>query len=372
MSDRPSESGRVRAVYQGRRPDRVPLMLDLSHWYKKNRGIPFRLSGFTAVEQGLVDLHRQVGAAAYCEMGAFYALESDDPDWRLESQTENGVFTTRIVTPLGTLHEERVFNPDSYSYGIRKYLLASPADFALVEGLMDHLVARPLWERYRAWSDALGGLAYPYAQLPYSGSGFLMARYMDVTDAVFAVADEPEKTARLIRAVNACNLRILDALLDGPFETLIISDNYDSNVQTRDFFDRYVRGYYTEVARRLHARGKTLAVHVDGESRGVLRWLAECGADCADALTPAPMFAQSPAQMRAAAGPDLILSGGIPATIFGAAGDDTAFDDCVRRWLDTRLASPRLILAAGDQVPTDAPWRRILRLAELVGRHGRY
>jgi hypothetical protein len=367
-----SETDRVRAVYQGLQPDRVPLMLDLSHWYKKNRNVPFDLAGFKGVEQGLVDLHRQVGAAAYCEMGAFYGLESDDPEVRLETLTEQGVFTTRIVTPLGTLQEERVFNPDSYSYGIRKYLLESPDDFPVVERLMVSLHVRPKWERFHAWRDALGGLAFPYAQLPYSGSGYLMARYMDVQEAVYAVLDEPEKTGRLIRAVNDCNLRILDALLDGPFETVIISDNYDSNVQTKAFFDAYVRDYYTEVARRLHARGKWLAVHVDGESRGVLRWLSECGVDCADAVTPAPMFAHTPAQMREEAGPDLILSGGIPATVFGAMGSDAAFDDSVKRWLETRLTSSRLFMAAGDQVPPDAPFERIMRLRELVELFGQY
>ena len=367
-----NESERVRAVYQGQRPDRVPLMLDLSHWYKKNRNVPFDLKGFDGVEQGLVELHRQAGAVAYCEMGAFYGLESDDPEVRLEAFTEAGVFTTRVVTPLGTLHEERVFNRESYSYGIRKYLLESPEDFQIVERLMASLSARPRWERFHAWREALGDLAFPYAQLPYSGSGYLMARYMDVQEAVYAVLDEPEKTGRLIRAVNDCNLRILDTLLDGPFETLIISDNYDSNVQTQAFFDAYVRDYYTEVARRLHANGKWLAVHVDGESRGVLRWLAECGVDCADAVTPAPMFAHTPAKMREEAGPKLIMSGGVPATVFGETGSDDAFDDAVKRWLETRLASPRLLMAAGDQVPTDAPLERILRLRELVESYGEY
>ena len=133
-----------------------------------------------------------------------------------------------------------------------------------------------------------------------------MARYMGVERTVFAVLDEPERVQRLVQAINACNLRILDALLDGPFETLIISDNYDSNVQTKEFFDAYVRDYYTEVARRLHARGKYLAVHVDGESRGVLGWLAECGVDCADAVTPQPMFAldAGPDARRGRTGPD--------------------------------------------------------------------
>ena len=362
---------RVRAVYQGQRPDQVPLCLDLSHWYKKNRHVPFNLAGLSAVDPGLVDLHKQVGAVAYVEMGGFYTLSSGDPEVKLESRTDNGVFSTRIITPLGSLYEERVFNPDSYSYGIRKHLVKSPADFPIVEYLMDRLQCRPRWELFHAWREALGDLAFPYAQLPYSGSGYLMARYMPLEEAVFAVADEPDKLRRLVTAINACNLRILDAIIDGPFEVMIISDNYDSNVQTRAFFDAYVRDYYTEVARRLHAKGKRLAVHVDGESRGVLGWLAECGVDCADAVTPAPMFSQSPAQMRAEAGPDLILSGGIPATVFGATGSDAAFVECVRRWLDTRLASPRLILAAGDQVPTDAPFRRIAMLPELVDRYGK-
>ena len=363
---------RVRAVYHGRTPDQVPLCLDLSHWYKKNRNVPFNLAGYAGVEHGLVELHKQVGAVAYCEMGGFYTLASGDPEVKLESSTENGVFSTRITTPLGSLYEERVFNPDSYSYGICKHLLESTADFPIVEYLMERLQCTPRWERFHAWKEALGDLAFPYAQLPYSGSGYLISRNMGVEKTVFAVADEPDKVQQLVTAVNTCNLRILDAILDSPFETLIISDNYDSNVQTKEFFDAYVRDYYTEVARRLHAAGIYLAVHVDGESRGVLAWLAECGVDCADALTPAPMFAHTPEQMRAEAGPDLILSGGIPATVFGTTGSDAAFVDGVRRWLDTRLASPRLIMAAGDQVPTDAPLERIVMLPELVEKYGRY
>ena len=166
-------------------------------------------------------------------MGGFYSLSTDDPEVKLESRTEEGVFSTRITTPLGTIHEQRVFNPDSYSYGIRKFL-ESTDDFPIVEFLMERLQCRPKWDLYPAWQDTLGELAYPYAQLPYSGSGYLMARNMGVKRAVFAVLDQPERVQRLVRAVNACNLRILDDP-GRPVETLIISDNYDSNVQTKSF-----------------------------------------------------------------------------------------------------------------------------------------
>jgi len=202
---------RVQAVYHGKVPDQVPLMLDLSHWYKKNMNVPFDLSGFTEVEQGLVDLHKQVGAVAYVEMGGFYSVHSEDPQVQIESTTADGVFSTRISTPVGTLHEERVFNSGSYSYGIRKHLLESTDDFQVVEFLMAQLQCRPKWELYEAWQNALGDLAYPYAQLPYSGSGYLAARNFGVEKTVYATLDEPERVHQLVDAVNACNLRILDA-----------------------------------------------------------------------------------------------------------------------------------------------------------------
>jgi len=104
------------------------------------------------------------------------------------------------------------------------------------------------------------------SQLPYSGSGYLMARYMGSRNRV-AVLDEPEKVGRLVRAVNACNLRILDAIIDGPFETLFISDNYDSNVRQRGSSTPMSASLYRGRLAGWHAKGKQLAVHVDGESR---------------------------------------------------------------------------------------------------------
>ncbi len=206
--------------------------------------------------------------------------------------------------------------------------------------------------------------------LPYSGLRYLISRNFGIEKTVYAIA--PEATAQLIEAVNAANLRILDTIIDGPFDVLFITDNMDGNVQTPERYDRYSRSYYTEVARRLHQRDKYLAVHVDGEMDGCLRNLRESGVDCVDAATPAPMFRLTPAEARRQAGGEMILSGGIPPTVFSRTGSDAAFDAAVRDWLQLKEASPQLILAAGNQVPPDAPWERIARLPELVDQFGRY
>jgi hypothetical protein len=67
---------------------------------------------------------------------------------------------------------------------------------------------------------------------------------------------------------------------------------------------------------------------------------------------------------------DTIVDG--PAEVFGAMGTDAEFEECVKHWLDTRHVSPRLIMAAGDQVPTDAPLHRIEMLPDLVEKYERY
>ena len=108
------------------------------------------------------------------------------------------------------------------------------------------------------------------------------------------------------------------------------------------------------------------------EMRGALRRMAACGVDCIDAATPSPMFSLSTKEAREEAGDGLILSGGIPATVFGGTGSEREFTRAVRGWLETRRRSSRLIIAAGDQVPPDAPRERIESLHRIVDRYGRY
>ena len=364
---------RVLSVYAGKKPDQVPLLLDLSHWYKANYHIPFDLTGFKGVDPKLVELHKQLDAVSYVEMGGFYDLSLDDPQVKDTAWTDSdGVFHRKIETPKGTLQEERVFAEVSYSYNIRKHLLESVEDFEIVRYVMERYRAKPRWDRYSIWLEALGDLGVVYCPLPYSGLGYLISRNLGVEKTCMAMFDYPEETQQLIEAVNTCNLRILEAIIDGPFEVLIITDNFDSNVQNPKMFDMYSRRYYAEVVRRLHAKGKYLAVHVDGEMAGCLKSFADCGVDCIDAATPAPMFRLTPPQARAEAGDDMILSGGIPATVFGPEASDAEFETCVREWLDTRHTSFKLFMAAGDQVPTDAPWHRIDMLPKLVEKYGRY
>ena len=151
-----------------------------------------------------------------------------------------------------------------------------------------------------------------------------------------------------------------------------MGDNFSSDVQPPRFFDTWSRPFYEEAIRRLHAAGKFVAVHIDGKLRGAIGMIRDAGADCADAVTPAPMGDLTPSQCRDEAGPDFILSGGVPPNLWLPNVDIETFKRSVLDWLALKDRSPRLIANAGDQVPPGADEDRIRIMRDLVEEHGRY
>ncbi len=113
---------RILAVYQGKTPDVVPYMLDLSHWfYHKNR-MPWDLSvAYEKPEEELIAYHKRVGVGFYlANLAAFYRV-SYGPDVQAEVTKvyHDGVpeIVWRLTTPLGSIERRRRWQEDSYSWG---------------------------------------------------------------------------------------------------------------------------------------------------------------------------------------------------------------------------------------------------------------
>ena len=100
--------------------------------------------------------------------------------------------------------------------------------------------------------------------------------------------------------------------------------------------------------------------------------IRDAGADCGDAITPTPMGDLSPAECRAEAGLDFILSGGVSPDLWLPNAPVELFKQKAIEWLALSKTSPRLIANAGDQVPPGADEDRIKIMRDLVEEHGRY
>ena len=368
---------RILAVYAGETPDVVPFMLDLSHWfYWKNRQ-PWDLStAYLEPEYDLIDYHRAVRAGFYMpNLGAMYSVSAPSSVVvTTEKRQRGGVpeIVWRVETPSGVIERARVWEERTYAWGISRWGIRDAAGLQVFVESMAHRTYESSWERFRAWDEYVGDMGVVYLSAGYSAMGHLLNYWMGVEEVMYAAADFPEELREAVETVNANNLLLIDLLCESPADIIMMGDNFSSDIQPPSFFRRYGEDYYREAVRRLHAAGKHVAVHIDGRLHEALEMVRDTGADCGDAITPVPMGDLEPAACREEAGPDFILSGGVSPDLWLPNAPLEAFDRAVLDWLELRHASPRLIAAAGDQVPPHADEQRIARMRDLVEEYGRY
>lgn len=358
---------RLLAVMRGQTPDSVPVIADLSWWHAAHGGGRFAptVAGNDSRLQDMMPLHRQTGAAIHVNTGSFFESVFRE-GVRAEARIDGHRYTQRIETPIGVLEEIRVWFQASWSWGIEQHMIRSEEDLKILRWAYEGVQYRPRWDVFQQATDTIGQLGVAFASVPYTGMGFLMARYAGVEQTVMLAMDAPAELEETVTVLNIAHERAFRLMAQGPPEVLFISDNLSSDVQSPPWFERYSGAHYRKMAAIAHAHGKAVTVHIDGRLRGLLRAVAACGIDGADAVTPAPWGDLTPTECRAEAGPKLILSGGVPPDSFDPSVPLATFDKQAEDWLELRQHSRALILAPGDQLPPAGDLERVTRLVEMA------
>ena len=366
---------RIEAVYRGEVPDQVPYMLDLSHWFYHKNQMPWDLSrAYESPETELIDYHKQLGVGFYVpNLGSFYRV-NDAPDvvTTVTKSADGRTICWKHETPIGSIQRARVWEERTYAWAVADWGIKTEQGLHVLAYALANRTYTPLWDRYRAWVEAIGDGGVCYVGAGYSAMGQLLNYWLGVEGVMYAVTDWPETVRQVVDQINANLLDCVDLLADSPVEFVIMGDNFSGDVQPPHFVDRWSRPFYEEAVRRLHTAGKHVAIHIDGRLRGAIRMIRDTGADCADAVTPAPMGDLTPQECRDEAGRDFILSGGVPPDVWLPDVDPDDFKTVVLRWLELKRHGPRLIAGAGDQVPPFAVEDRIKMMRDLVERYGKY
>ena len=380
-----TERERILSVYQGQKPDRVPFMLDLSHYYYHRFQKDWDLCyGYNEPERDLIDFNRKMGAGFYMPNQAVFFKTTYDEDIKATAvrELENGVpvITWRFETPVGSIERKRVWMPGSYSWAIKQWGVKDDRDLAVLKYAMSRRHFEALPDNYKAWADYTGDDGVVYLSPGYSAMGYLLNYWMGVEETMYASYDYEEEMEDCISAINEKNLELVE-MLAGEYDApvIVLGDNFSSKVQPPSFFDHWSRDFYERACSIVHSYGKKVAVHVDGCLKSAITMIREAGADAIDAVTPGSVGQMTPAECRAEAdtgltslGAKLILSGGIPNELWYSYSKMERFEEAVRNWLSLKESSCALISAAGDQVPPGAEEERILRMKELVEEYGRY
>jgi len=366
-----TERERLELVLKGETPDRVPWFADLGHWYRAESGGIWNLFKINNCTKEVTDLHREVKAGWYIEVGNLHEEFYEDGVTR-EREISGDYAIERFLTPSGDITMKRKWNPLSYSWDITKLMVETVKDLEILLYAIERRKFKPRYENWQTIEQTGGDIGLGFPNIGYTGLGSLISYYMGVQNTIYALYDYPELMGRYITTFNRKHLELVDLYCKSPAPHIIFTDNLSGDIQSPDIFIPHSYDHYKAIADHLHAAGKTVSAHLDGMLNGIIGITAECGIDVADACTPKPTGDLTPKEIRKQAGNNMILMGGISPVKWLPETSEKDFISHVKEWLDLRKINSRLVQSAGDQVPPGTDIERIRLVYDLVEEFGRY
>jgi hypothetical protein len=253
-----------------------------------------------------------------------------------------------------------------------EYPFKTPADYDALQYLVEHTRVEGNFEAYGRFVDAIGGdgLALPFSgHLP---AHQLMLNFMGYQTFYYQAADHPERLQALIDALDAQQGEILALAARCPAQAIEVGGNYDEQMTPPRIFDAYFAPFYRRARAMLSASGKVLVIHGDGEMRVLRQRIMDCGVQVVEAVTPRPMTSIDVAETRRLWGNRVAFWGGIASVMLTPVFSEEAFEEHLASLFAAVSPGDRFILGFGDNVPTDALWPRIRRVAEFWHAHSAY
>lgn len=382
---------RMLAAIRGQTPSVLPWAPRMDLWSiaLRARGtLPGEFAGMNTVE-----IARTLGVACHAvrgdmtlprrpDDGTLRGLGLDNhPDYPFRvrladlecafSQHE-GVSQTCIKTRAGEVHTVLELTDTMKGDGIslpffRHHAIEKPDDLEAVAQIFDHLRAEPDPSAYAAFRNRIGedGIAVASGPIAASPMHLILHELMPMDQFFYLYADQRTELETLAARIAPLFEDMLEVLATSEAEVVFWGGNYDRDLTWPPFFSEQIAPWLRRVSERLHAVGKIVLTHTDGENSDLLPLYPECGFDVAESVCPAPMTRLTLAEQRRGMGPETTVWGGIPSVaLLPTSMDDRAF----QVYLDTVFASlgdgRRLILGVSDNVPPDADLDRLERIRE--------
>lgn len=349
------------------RPGQTPVAFlpDLTLWYnwhRTRRTLPDAWRHFT-----LAQVAQALGVTAWIV----------ERPWRLDhdgitvtTTTEAGQRTIHYNTPDGVLTAQWSLGPDGdwwqteYPVKTIEDLPAARAIVAARHYRMNGEVTQDATTQYAIHNTHSAIIALELPMRPYSD---ILHTLLGWGEGLMLLKGEGAPIVAEMLAMLEEKLRELAAKLANlPGDVLYAPDNLDGQYISPRSFREHMTASYRHSAEAAHTHSKRLVVHAGGPVRRLLPLLAEAGVDVVEGIAPPPQADASLVDARAAAGPDLVLWGGIAQDYLLPGREQAEFEAVVSE--ATRQASQdgRVILGVADRVPADADLDRLRAIPELI------
>ncbi len=340
-----------------------PIFLpDLALWHRwhATRGTLPAEAGVT-----LPDAARALGAAIWSVVKPW---EASTPGIETTVTENAGERIVRHMTDRGVLTARWQLGPDGDWWQV-EYPVKTAEDLPAVQRLIEarRYELRP--GALAATREAVGDDGVVALELP-------MRPYSDVLHTVLGWGEGLALFLGEGKAAIEAMLAVLEERLDAltteiaalPGDLLLGPDNLDGQYISPRAFRQYLDASYRRTAQVARANGKPFVVHMGGPARRLLPLLAQAGISGVEGIAGPPQGDATLAEAREAAGPGLVIWGGIPQDFLVAERSEAEFEAAVFEAVEQARGAGSVLLGVADRVPVDAEWSRLKRLsARLSG-----
>lgn len=268
---------------------------------------------------------------------------------------------TTLSTPVGEIRQVRTRAADG-SYCITEHCAKNVRDLDAILWAAKHTVTIVRHERIRRALDALETLGFLDIPVGRSPFGVFIHDAMGLFNGVYALNDETAAVERFLDGMREPFLDTIRAAAETPARMVIVSDHADDYLIAPPLYEKYCIPVYQEACAILHAAGKRVSTHVDGNLRSLMPLLSQTGFDVLDGCTPAPMGNYTPSDLRNGLGETLRAFCGVPAALFCNNVPDAE----ILHFAETieRAGGGRFVLNVGDILPPGGDIGQVIRLGE--------
>jgi len=354
-----SQQRRLEDVFAGRRPDHAPFRADLRWW--------------TAERYHDGTLDADIAGHDFAKLICWSITPAPFPPWE-DAEPIPGVRkevtwsgqpvryarggfpgenrAVRIVTDRGELTASE--RHATRSFGVIDHPVKTVADLRVVRHVMELHArhgTRPLPEGFLCIA-------------PLTPLQMFLVHLAGVERATFLLLEHRREVESLFELIAELQRPVIEQLA-AHNKVLLSVENLSSDV-SGSWWDKYLGPQLAARSEIASRHGAIYGIHHDGRLRPLLGRLREAGVRYANGITALPSGDVEPAELRAMAGPDLIMQDILPQCIF----EEYFPEDQFRRYVDEVLAfyrdDAKIIWGIGDLLPIDGLLRRVEYVCERL------
>jgi hypothetical protein len=249
-----------------------------------------------------------------------------------------------------------------------EHVIKDADDFGVVQWMVEHAEQVADYDEFTAREVEIGDDGFTLALLGRIPFQQVMLDYMGEERTVYAMMDDWPAVERLLGALGEHARRSLELGLASPAFMLEFGDNFEGTITSPRLFRTHCMPFLQEAADRVHAAGRVLGSHMDGNMLPLLDLVPECGIDVVESFSPSPLTRLSFADAWAAWRGRVLMWGVIPSPIFEPHVPQSEFETWLDEMFELLDGDQRIILGIGDQALRPTLTERIARVSERLGR----